>query len=262
MKSVFVGFCRWKPYETLKSAEWWAFGILFSIMHRPRKPPNMHAWNVISQWTLKVFRSAQVASAHTTTSSLPFASLIVYYFQITMDFSYLYNDDPDHDELRGNITWIIPDFEAPAHWIHAEMTCTKDEEEIQLAAFRSIVVLIVLFCWLICRRGYLQHIHFGYGLQVLGTDNALRRKGQIDEIFVGIAAITRTQTRHKCHQLFAVSGDNVWEFQFALKLTFSILTGRNCHSMTSICHSCSQSLKINAQINDKINGSSYCRREH
>lgn len=42
-----------------------------------------------------------------------------------MDFSYLYKDDPDHDELRGNITWIIPDFETPAHWIHAEMICMQ-----------------------------------------------------------------------------------------------------------------------------------------
>lgn len=44
-----------------------------------------------------------------------------------MDFSYLYKDDPDYDELRGNITWIIPDFDTPAHWIHAEMICTYND---------------------------------------------------------------------------------------------------------------------------------------
>lgn len=37
----------------------------------------------------------------------------------------MYKDDPDNGELRGNITWIIPDFETPGHWIHAEMICTQ-----------------------------------------------------------------------------------------------------------------------------------------
>lgn len=59
-----------------------------------------------------------------------------------MDFSYLYKDDPDYDELRGNITWIIPDFETPAHWIHAEMTCKwmRDGEK----RLHSMIVLLEL----------------------------------------------------------------------------------------------------------------------
>lgn len=41
-----------------------------------------------------------------------------------MNFTYLYKDDPDMDLLYGNITWIVPNVEIPAHWIHAEYICT------------------------------------------------------------------------------------------------------------------------------------------
>lgn len=40
-----------------------------------------------------------------------------------MNFTYMYEDDPDHDELKGNITFNVPDFEMPAHWVHAEYIC-------------------------------------------------------------------------------------------------------------------------------------------
>lgn len=40
-----------------------------------------------------------------------------------MNFTYLYKDDPDMDLLTGNITWVVPNVETPAHWIHAEYIC-------------------------------------------------------------------------------------------------------------------------------------------
>lgn len=40
-----------------------------------------------------------------------------------MNFTYLYKDDPDMDLLAGNITWIVPNADIQAHWIHAEYIC-------------------------------------------------------------------------------------------------------------------------------------------
>lgn len=40
-----------------------------------------------------------------------------------MNFTYLYKDDPDMDALYGNITWMVPNVENDAHWIHAEYIC-------------------------------------------------------------------------------------------------------------------------------------------
>lgn len=40
-----------------------------------------------------------------------------------MNFTYFYKDDPDKDELYGNITWVVPDIEIPGHWTHAELIC-------------------------------------------------------------------------------------------------------------------------------------------
>lgn len=43
--------------------------------------------------------------------------------QVTMNFTYDYSEDPLKEDLVGNITWIIPDFDAPAHWLHKEAIC-------------------------------------------------------------------------------------------------------------------------------------------
>lgn len=40
-----------------------------------------------------------------------------------MNFTYIYAEDPLREELRGNITWIIPNYNTPAHWIHTEDIC-------------------------------------------------------------------------------------------------------------------------------------------
>lgn len=112
---------RWKPYGILKSTEWWDSGILLSIMHRLKKPPNTRAWSAIFPWTPRTLRWAWASERRPSRTPHNF----LWCSQITMDFSYLYKDDPDHGELRGNITWIIPDFETPAHWIHAEMICMQ-----------------------------------------------------------------------------------------------------------------------------------------
>lgn len=42
---------------------------------------------------------------------------------VTMNFTYYYSDDPLRNFQQGNITWVIPNFAQPAHWIHAEFTC-------------------------------------------------------------------------------------------------------------------------------------------
>lgn len=45
--------------------------------------------------------------------------------EISMDFTYSYSDDPDNEMLAGNITWSIPSFEQPGHWVHKETSCKK-----------------------------------------------------------------------------------------------------------------------------------------
>lgn len=40
-----------------------------------------------------------------------------------MNFTYDYSEDPEKEGLQGNITWIIPEFSSPAHWIHKEEIC-------------------------------------------------------------------------------------------------------------------------------------------
>uniref|UniRef100_A0A1A9WCJ5 VDE lipocalin domain-containing protein n=1 Tax=Glossina brevipalpis TaxID=37001 RepID=A0A1A9WCJ5_9MUSC len=39
---------------------------------------------------------------------------------ITMNFTYIFAEDPMKEQLQGNITWQIPDFSTPAHWMHTE----------------------------------------------------------------------------------------------------------------------------------------------
>ncbi|XP_055371080.1 uncharacterized protein LOC129605384 [Condylostylus longicornis] len=39
---------------------------------------------------------------------------------VTMNFSYIYAEDPYREQLIGNITWRIPNFNIPAHWVHTE----------------------------------------------------------------------------------------------------------------------------------------------
>ncbi|XP_053657681.1 apolipoprotein D [Anopheles marshallii] len=39
---------------------------------------------------------------------------------VTMNFTYVFLDDPAATFQQGNITWIIPNYGQPAHWVHAE----------------------------------------------------------------------------------------------------------------------------------------------
>ncbi|XP_030378819.1 uncharacterized protein LOC115627315 [Scaptodrosophila lebanonensis] len=39
---------------------------------------------------------------------------------ITMNFTYIFAEDPLRESLQGNITWNIPNFESPGHWMHTE----------------------------------------------------------------------------------------------------------------------------------------------
>ena len=43
--------------------------------------------------------------------------------EVHMNFTYGYVDDPDNEQLLGNITWHIPDPKKPAHWVHSEDSC-------------------------------------------------------------------------------------------------------------------------------------------
>lgn len=43
--------------------------------------------------------------------------------QVVMNFTYQFEDDPMRERLQGNITWKIPDFGMPSHWVHAEDPC-------------------------------------------------------------------------------------------------------------------------------------------
>ncbi|XP_050532778.1 uncharacterized protein LOC126900841 [Daktulosphaira vitifoliae] len=40
--------------------------------------------------------------------------------ELSMNFTYSYMDDPENEQLSGNITWHIPDIGQPGHWIHME----------------------------------------------------------------------------------------------------------------------------------------------
>ncbi|XP_077285318.1 lipocalin/cytosolic fatty acid-binding protein Karl [Arctopsyche grandis] len=50
------------------------------------------------------------------------SSAFKHMIQITMNFTYIFINDPLNEILLGNITWQVPDHATPAHWVHAEDT--------------------------------------------------------------------------------------------------------------------------------------------
>lgn len=44
-----------------------------------------------------------------------------------MNFTYVYENDPANENLQGNLTWRIPNYDIPSHWIHTEDTCKFNE---------------------------------------------------------------------------------------------------------------------------------------
>lgn len=74
------------------------------------------SWNV-----MQYYASSEEALAYRCMR----ADLSVQYdnFEITMNFTYNFVDDPINERLFGNITWKIPSPELPAHWVHAENPC-------------------------------------------------------------------------------------------------------------------------------------------
>lgn len=40
-----------------------------------------------------------------------------------MFFTYTFEDDPQKEQQQGNITWTIPSFSMPSHWVHTEDIC-------------------------------------------------------------------------------------------------------------------------------------------
>lgn len=49
--------------------------------------------------------------------------------EISMNFTFSFMDDPDNEQLYGNITWRIPDLRRPSHWVHSEDTCKLRNEK-------------------------------------------------------------------------------------------------------------------------------------
>lgn len=43
-----------------------------------------------------------------------------------MNFTYFFINDPNNEEMRGNISWVIPNFNVVSHWIHAEGFCKRE----------------------------------------------------------------------------------------------------------------------------------------
>ncbi|XKL69388.1 hypothetical protein PGB90_007157 [Kerria lacca] len=40
--------------------------------------------------------------------------------EISMNFTFSFTDDPENEQLYGNITWRIPNGQQPSHWVHSE----------------------------------------------------------------------------------------------------------------------------------------------
>lgn len=40
-----------------------------------------------------------------------------------MNFTYIFEEDPIKEPIQGNLTWLIPNFNIPAHWMHTEDIC-------------------------------------------------------------------------------------------------------------------------------------------
>lgn len=62
-----------------------------------------------------------------------------------MNFTYVFEDDPTKDQLQGNLTWIIPNLNVPAHWIHTEDIC-KFYMYLEIVFF-FFWILFIEKCW-------------------------------------------------------------------------------------------------------------------
>lgn len=40
-----------------------------------------------------------------------------------MNFTYIFEEDPVKEPIQGNLTWLIPNSNIPAHWMHTEDIC-------------------------------------------------------------------------------------------------------------------------------------------
>lgn len=114
---------------------------------------------------------------------------------ITMNFSYIYAEDPIKQPLYGNITWFIPNMAVPAHWMHTEYICEREE--------MSLIREIEETDEFNFRRRNLQHIRSGHRLQVMGSDYALCWEGQVPEISLGFAPGQDTEVADQRDQFSA-----------------------------------------------------------
>lgn len=65
-----------------------------------------------------------------------------------MNFSYIFAEDPLREKLQGNITWLIPDFNTPGHWMHTEDICKSNRFPLYLYLYYHLVIFLD-------RRGHL-----------------------------------------------------------------------------------------------------------
>lgn len=42
-----------------------------------------------------------------------------------MNFTYIFEEDPVKEPIQGNLTWFIPNFNIPGHWMHTEDICKQ-----------------------------------------------------------------------------------------------------------------------------------------
>lgn len=46
-------------------------------------------------------------------------------YHVTMNFTYIFEEDPYKSLQNGNLTWNIPNFTVPAAWRHIEDSCNE-----------------------------------------------------------------------------------------------------------------------------------------
>ncbi|XP_063243649.1 uncharacterized protein LOC134542954 [Bacillus rossius redtenbacheri] len=80
---------------------------------------NFHLEGLLGQWyVVQYYASSEEALSYRCMRAVLWVSPLRP--EVSMNFTYVFADDPDADLLAGNITWRVPDPARPAHWLHEE----------------------------------------------------------------------------------------------------------------------------------------------
>lgn len=95
----------------------------FSHLFQVKALRNFQVNDMMGFWYVVQYYASSEESAEygCMQSSFTFAEKNL--MHITMNFSYIYAEDPLRQPLYGNITWFIPNMNVPAHWMHTEYIC-------------------------------------------------------------------------------------------------------------------------------------------